>query len=69
MIKFKVKEMLEKKGMSRYKFQQETQWNYKRVNAYYFGKVVSINVEELNRMCEMFHCKIPDLVEYVKESK
>lgn len=67
MIKFKVKELLEKKEISRYKLQQLTNWNYKRVNAYYLGKVVSINVEELNKLCEIFHCKIPDIIEYVKD--
>ena len=50
MIKFKVKEILEKKDISRYRLQQLTNWNYKRVNAYYLGKVVSINVEELNKL-------------------
>lgn len=67
MIKFKIKEILDKKEISRYKLQQLTNWNYKRVNAYYLGKVVSINVEELNKFCEIFKCKVSDLIEYVKE--
>jgi len=67
MIKFKIKDILEKKKISRYKLQQLTNWNYKRVNAYYLGKVVSINVEELNKFCELFHCKVSDLIEYVKD--
>lgn len=64
MIVFKVKELLEKHKMTRYKFQQATNWNYKRVNAYYFGKVISINIEDLNKLCELFHCKISDIIEY-----
>lgn len=67
MIKFKIKDMVDKKGISRYKLQQLTNWNYKRVNAYYLGKVVSINVEELNKFCEIFNCKISDLIEYIKD--
>lgn len=67
MIKFKIKEILDKKEISRYRLQQLTNWNYKRVNAYYLGKVVSINVEELNRFCEIFKCKVSDLIEYVKD--
>lgn len=67
MIKFKIKEILDKKEISRYKLQQLTNWNYKRVNAYYLGKVVSINVEELNKFCEIFKCKVSDLIEYVKD--
>lgn len=67
MIIFKVKELLEKNDISRYKLQQLTNWNYKRVNSYYFGKVVSLNVEELNLLCEIFKCKIQDIIEYKKE--
>lgn len=67
MIKFKIKEILDKKEISRYRLQQLTNWNYKRVNAYYLGKVVSINVEELNKFCEIFKCKVSDLIEYVKD--
>ena len=67
MIKFKVKEMLEKKKISRYKLQQLTNWNYKRVNAYYLGKVISINIEELDKFCKLFKCKVSDLIEYVED--
>lgn len=67
MIIFKIKEMLEKKDISRYKLQQLTNWNYKRINAYYFGRVMSITTEELDKLCEIFNCKISDLIEYKKD--
>jgi len=66
MIIFKIKELLEKKDISRYKLQKLTNWNYKRINAYYFGEVIDINVEELNKLCEIFKCKVSDIIEYKK---
>lgn len=67
MINFKIKELLEKKDISRYKFQKLTNWNYKRINAYYYGKVLSITTEELNCLCKIFKCNISDLIEFVEE--
>ena len=63
-MKFKIKEQLESNQMSRYKLQQLTNWNYKRVNSYYKGNVKEIKVEELETLCKIFACKIGDLVEY-----
>lgn len=62
-MNFKIKEQMEKNHMSRYKLQQLTNWNYRRVNAYYFGKVVKVNIEELDKLCEIFECKIRGLIE------
>ena len=47
--------------ISRYKLQKLTDWNYKRINAYYFGKVISINVAEIDVLCDIFNCEIQDL--------
>lgn len=63
-MKFKIKEQLESNQMSRYKLQQLTNWNYKRINAYYKGTVTEIKVEELEILCKIFACKIGDLIEY-----
>ena len=62
-MKYKIKEQLESNQMSRYKLQQLTNWNYKRVNAYYKGTVKEIKVEELEILCKIFECKVEDLIE------
>lgn len=64
MIKFKVKKLLEKNKMSRYKLRQYTNFTYERVNDYYFGRVKSIKTEELDLLCKIFNCKISDIIEY-----
>ena len=62
-MKFKIKDQLEKNQISRYKLQQLTNWNYKRINAFYKGTVVEIKVKELETFCKIFKCKIEDLIE------
>lgn len=62
-MKFKIKEQLKSNQLSRYKLQQITNWNYKRINAYYRGTVKEIKVEELEILCRIFKCKIGNLIE------
>lgn len=69
MIKFKVKELLEKNKMSRYKLRQYTSLSYERVNDYYFGRVKAIKVEELEELCNVFNCNTQDIVEFKKNKK
>ena len=69
MIKFKVKELLEKQKISRYKLRQYTSLTYERVNDYYFGRVKAIKVEELEELCKLFNCNTQDIVEYKKNKK
>lgn len=63
-MKFKIKELLESNRMSRYKLPKLTSWNYKRINAFYLGNVNEVKVKELEVLCEIFKCKIEDLMEY-----
>ena len=64
MVEFKVKQLLEKHNMSRYKLRQYTSLSYERVNDYYFGRVKSIKIEELEELCQVFKCNTQDIVEY-----
>ena len=66
MIIFKIKQLLENNKMSRYKLRQYSGFRYDRVNDYYFGRVKSIKISELNILCELFKCKVEDLIEYKK---
>lgn len=64
MIQFKVKNLLEKNKMSRYKLRQYTGFSYDRVNQFYFGKAKAIKTEELEILCKIFKYNIIDIVEY-----
>lgn len=69
MIEFKVKKLLEQQKLSRYKLRQYTSLSYERVNDYYFGRVKSIKVEELEELCNLFNCNTQDIVEFKKNKK
>ena len=66
MIVFKLKEMLEKKNITRYKLQQYTDLSLRRINDYYFGKAKFIKVEELDILCKTLECKLTDIIEFKK---
>ena len=69
MVVFKVKELLEKNNMSRYKLEKYSNLSYERVNDYYFGRVKAIKVEELEELCNLFNCNTQDIVEFKKNKK
>lgn len=66
MVIFKVKELLNKNKMSRYKLRQYSNLSYERVNDYYFGRVKAIKVEELEELCQILNCNTQDIVEFKK---
>jgi len=67
MIVFKVKELMEAKNITRYKLQKDTNWNYKRINAFFFNNVKKITLEEIEILCKIFECEIHDLMEIKHE--
>ncbi len=69
MMYFKIKELLEKNKMSRYKLEQYTSLSYRRINDYYFNRVEFIKVEELEELCNLFNCNTQDIVEFKKNKK
>lgn len=68
MVVFKVKELLEKNKISRYKLRQYTNLSYDRVNDYFFGRVKAIKIDEIEQLCSTFNCNIQDIVEYKKNN-
>lgn len=64
MVVFKIKELLEKNKLSRYKLRQYTGFTYERINDYYFGRVKSIKVDEIEILCKIFKCNTADIIEY-----
>lgn len=67
MIILNVRKLMEKQNISRYRLQKLTNWNYKRINAYFFNKVININVNELEILCDIFDCDLPELIERRKK--
>lgn len=64
MLIFHIKELLEKHKMSRYKMRMYLDWNYKRVNDFYFGRAKEIKTSEIIQLCKLFNCNVCDLFTY-----
>ena len=58
MVIFKIKQLLEKNNMSRYKLRQYTGFSYTRVNDYYFGRVKDIKTSEIDILCKLFNLSL-----------
>ena len=56
MIRLDLKSLMDRDNISRYKFQQLTNWNYKRINALYFNKAKYITIEEIDKITDIFKC-------------
>jgi putative transcriptional regulator len=66
MVTFKLKELLIKNNMSRYKLRQYTGLTYERVNQFYFGTAKALKIEEIEILCKTLNCNITDIIEYKK---
>lgn len=67
MILIKLKELLEKNKISRYKLERYTNLRYERINDYYYSRVKAVKIEELEELCKLFDCKVEDIIEYKKD--
>ncbi len=63
MVQLKLKEILEKKKVSRYRLQLLTNLNYPRVNQLYKNTAKNISFEEIDILTSVLDCSISDLIE------
>lgn len=68
-VEIKLKEILDKKGISRNKLCNMIATNYDLINRYYNNKVTRIDLDILARMAFVLQCDITDLLKYNKTSK
>lgn len=64
MIEFYFKNMLEKRNMSRYRFQFLSNFDARRVNQFYFGTAKNIKIFELDTICDILNCDTSDIIRY-----
>lgn len=63
MVSLKLKELLDKKKISRYRLQLLTNLNYPRINQLYKNTAKNISFEELDILTTALNCSISDLIE------
>jgi DNA-binding Xre family transcriptional regulator len=64
MIICTLKEVLKRKGWSRYRLQKESGITYPTLHAMYHGKSKGYSADVLNRLCATLHCKPEDLLRW-----
>lgn len=65
-IIFKLRNVIESKGLTRYKLAKMTGIRYDTICNYCIGNVTLINKEYLKIFCDVLNCKIEDIIEYRK---
>ena len=65
-VEITLKDILEKKNISRNKLCTMIATNYDLVNRYYNNKVIRIDLDIIARMCFALGCNVNDLLKYKK---
>lgn len=64
-IKIKLKEQLEKKGLSKNKLSHRAEMQRTQINNYCNNKITRLDTDVLARLCTVLECEISDLLEFV----
>lgn len=65
-VEITLKDVLEKKDISRNKLCTMIATNYNLVNRYYNNKVIRIDLDIIARMCYALNCEVNDILKYKK---
>lgn len=64
-IRIKLSEVMEKKGISKYKLGFDARMQSRQINAYCDNLMSKVDLEILGRLCTVLDCEVSDLLEYV----
>ena len=67
-VEITLKEILEKKGISRNKLSVMIAVNYDLVNRYYNNLDIRVDIDIIARMCYVLNCDITDILKYKNNS-
>jgi putative transcriptional regulator len=68
-IKIKLKELLEKKGLSKNKLSHRAEMERTQINNYCNNKITRLDTDVLARLCTVLECELSDLLEFVPPKK
>lgn len=63
-VKIKLRELMEKNGISRYALARRINVRFEVVDRWYNGNIEKIDLDILARICFTLDCQISDLLEY-----
>lgn len=62
-VNVKLKKILDKKNISRFKLSTDTKTKMDTINRMYYNNIYKIDLDVLARICVYLHCDISDLLE------
>jgi len=69
MIKIYLSEILGRKKLTQLYIVKKTGIRPGTVNAYYHEFIKHVNLDHLNKMCEVLGCRLDELIEYIPDDK
>ncbi len=69
MIKLKVPELMEKRGINITELMRKANIAYTTAHRISKGRADSISFDVLNSLCEVFDAKVQDILEYIPDKK
>ena len=64
-IRIKLKELLEKTGLSKNKLSHRAEMQRTQINHYCNNTITRLDTDVLARLCKTLNCTISDLLEYI----
>ena len=68
-VRFRLRELLDERGMSQTELQVRTGFAYSTVNDLFNNKPRRVELETLDVLCEVLNCSIGELLERVPDRK
>ena len=68
-IKINLKELLEKRGLSKNKLSQRAEMQRTQINNYCNNRITRLDTDVLARICTVLECDISDLLEFIPPEK
>lgn len=69
MIKIKLSDLLGKNKMTQKALAEATRIRPATISKMYYEETKRVDIDQLNRICDVFNCEISDLLEYIPEKK
>ncbi len=69
MIILTLKEMLDKKGITRYRLSQLTEIKFQTLDHYYKNTVTRYDGYILSKICEALDCQVEDILKYIPDEE
>lgn len=64
-LEIRLSELMEKKGLNRYKLSLKAEMNWQQINKYYNNDITRLDTHVLCKLCTVLECGIQDLLVFI----